>query len=78
VPPPHSNSHFLQTSTQQVNSYVALPTVLLNRHDSHPVNSIDEEACMMNGFLLLEELRTEESERVVDLFVFERLPRVKG
>jgi hypothetical protein len=52
--------------------------VLLNRHDSHPVNSIDEEACMMNGFLLLEELRTEESERVVDLFVFERLPRVKG
>jgi hypothetical protein len=33
---------------------------------------------MMNGFLLLEELRTEESGRVVDLFVFERLPRVKG
>jgi len=32
----------------------------------------------MNGFLLLGEPRTEESEQTADPFVFERLPRVKG
>jgi hypothetical protein len=60
---------------QQVNSYVEQPTTRPIQHDWYLENSIDEEVCMMNEFLLLEELRTEESEGMVDLFAFERLLR---